>query len=764
MALPMAQLPRIEVRYTDLDYSIKQSATTGNAKIATVGSTISGIVSFPFHAASKKCARASPATSGPAETLFPILSGVSGVLRPGTLTLLLAPPGHGKSSLMKALTQQLHGADLKGAITYSGAPSSGMPGVHLGSLCQYVQQVDEHLPQLTVRETLEFIHQNCSVDPEAYGLAPTCPGGHAGRVQDIMDLLHLEACKNTVIGNDLVRGVSGGEKKRVTVAEGLLTEARFLALDEISTGLDSAVTFDIVRRLRSRANDSGLTVIVSLLQPTPETYALFDEVLLMREGAVVYHGAREALPGYLRGLGFLPPCETAEGPTTVSGSAEGSSPASLDLADWLLQMLSDPAAMRRAETAARLPSSRGSEGNLAEQRLSGSSSAPNLEAVAAVGAEGGASGEGQPGLPATTAALAAAWRASPAFAAQMSAQPSAPPLKLDSPYAVALYGRGYVHGMLRHLGILLGRQWKLMVRNMLYMRSRVASAAIMSIVLGGLYYQRTASQAPIYFGTFLNSLMIMGFSNMSEMSAAVENKFIAYRHVSKGVFPPATYVLASALLHVPVALVETLLFCGVLYGMSGMVGNFGVYWFTVFVFDLIMRNLLVFFTLKAKTLLLAQAAPMPIIALMILFGGFLITRNKMGWLTFVSYIDPIAYGLRSLTINELTQPRYSSVLAAPAGCADPGPPMPAGLYYLTQYDFGTDTNWIYYGWAFNLGFLALCLIGQFRVFDTVRIDRNIGSARASAPPSVPADAAAVVAVELPPSPPPGGARPCPSCP
>jgi hypothetical protein len=86
----------------------------------------------------------------------------------------------------------------------------------------------------------------------------------------------------------------------------------------------------------------------------------------------------------------------------------------------------------------------------------------------------------------------------------------------------------------------------------------------------------------------------------------VENKFIAYRHVAKGVFPSWTFVLASALLHVPVALVETLLFCGVLYGMTGMSGNFGVYFFTVFLFDLIMRNLLVFFTLKAKTLQLAR--------------------------------------------------------------------------------------------------------------------------------------------------------------
>ncbi len=711
-----AKLPLIEVKYKDLTYSIKQAETSSSLKIPTVCSTLAGMISAPVALVSRRCTRASPATSSASgDVMFPVLDGASGVLRPGTLTLLLAPPGHGKSSLMKALTQQLFGADLKGSITYSGvAPADllarGAAPIHLGSLCQYVGQVDEHLPQLTVRETLEFVHQNCSLDPASFGAAPTSPGGHAGRVQDVMDLLHLGACQHTVIGNDLVRGVSGGEKKRVTVAEGLLTEARFLAMDEISTGLDSAVTYDIIRRLRARAMDNGLTVLVSLLQPTPETYALFDEVLLLREGAVVFHGPRASLPSYLAGLGFSPPPEDAGGAAAA--------PAALDFADWVLAMLTDPAATRRKDAAGALLRPSSSEGDL---HAAGGALPPAATLPAGDDAA----------QPSSTAALAAAWRASAAFAAQMGGPAAAPPLALESPLAVALYSKAHVHSGARHLSILLARQWKLMSRNMLYMRSRVASAAIMSVVLGGLYYQRSPAQAPIYFGTFLNSLMIMGFSNMSEMSAAVENKFIAYRHVGKGVFPSYAYVLASALLHAPVAIVETLLFCGVLYGMSGMAGNFGVYFFTVFLFDLIMRNLLVFFTLKAKTLQLAQAAPMPIIAIMILFGGFLITRNKMGWLTFVSYIDPIAYGLRSLTINELTNPRYGAELP------NSSPAQSIGQYFLAQYDFGLDPNWIYYGWAFNLGFLALTLLGQFRVFDTVRIDRNIGSARKAVAAAVP---------------------------
>jgi len=407
-----------------------------------------------------------------------------------------------------------------------------------------------------------------------------------------MDLLHLHNCASTIIGNDLVRGVSGGEKKRVTVAEGLLTEARFLALDEISTGLDSAVTFDIVKRLRSRATEQGLTVVVSLLQPTPETFALFDQVILMREGEVVYHGSRNVLPRYLRQvLGLSPPTEdearAAMGDT--QGEQQGAATLSKDLADWLLQFLSDPAALRARERP--------------------SASSTRELATAEVEAAGGA----RQHFPTSTSELAEAWRDSTEFSALMGCEGATPPpLALKGTYALQLYGaRGHAHSFFKHLGFLLERQFKLMYRNHLYMRSRVASAAIMSIILGGLYYNRTPYQGGTFAGTFLNSLMMMGFSNMSEMAAAVENKFIAYRHASKGIFPGASYVLSSAILHVPVAVVECFVFTGIIYGMTGMHGFYLSYFFPVFLFDLVMRNLLVFFTLQAKNIQAAQAMPLP---------------------------------------------------------------------------------------------------------------------------------------------------------
>lgn len=119
---------------------------------------------------------------------------------------------------------------LHGDVRYNGLTAAELRsrGVHLGPLVQYIGQLDEHSPFLTVRETLRFAARNALAGLDAAAIE--------ARVLETLALLRLQDCANTVVGNALLRGISGGEMKRVTVGEGLLTNARFIALDEISTG------------------------------------------------------------------------------------------------------------------------------------------------------------------------------------------------------------------------------------------------------------------------------------------------------------------------------------------------------------------------------------------------------------------------------------------------------------------------------------------------------------------------------------------------
>ena len=136
-------------------------------------------------------------------------------------------------------------------------------------------------------------------------------------VKAVMEGLGLTRVKDTFVGDNVaVRGVSGGEKKRVTVAEMFCVGAPVICCDEISTGLDAATTYDIIKLLSSLGRANGAIRLVSLLQPPPETVALFDELILVDSGRVIYSGPLEEVVPYFESLGYFVPD-------------------SMDVADWL---------------------------------------------------------------------------------------------------------------------------------------------------------------------------------------------------------------------------------------------------------------------------------------------------------------------------------------------------------------------------------------------------------------------------------------------
>ncbi|KAK2438608.1 pleiotropic drug resistance protein [Trifolium repens] len=103
-----------------------------------------------------------------------------------------------------------------------------------------------------------------------------------------LKILGLETCADTVVGNAMLRGVSGGQRKRVTTGEMLVGTAKALFMDEISTGLDSSTTFQVVQSVKQSVHHLNGTAVISLLQPPPKTYDLFDDIILLFEGHIVY--------------------------------------------------------------------------------------------------------------------------------------------------------------------------------------------------------------------------------------------------------------------------------------------------------------------------------------------------------------------------------------------------------------------------------------------------------------------------------------------
>ena len=278
----------------------------------------------------------------------PVLSEINLVLKPGRTYLVLGPPECGKTSLLKAIAGRLpvgksvfDGKPTKdkphqeGRIEYNRVSIADDPKLVLPNVVSFVGQLDIHAPYLTVKETFDFAfqsrtggkHENIGIESEHLAAE-----FDEQRFTENLTIegLDLSGCADTFVGNSDVRGISGGQRRRVTVGGELskklhvygfgshLSHCSFFVTriemmqdqnpvacaDEISTGLDAAVTYDIVHSIVTFAKAARTTRVVSLLQPGPETFCLFDEVILLAKGYVIYSGPINEVVAYFESLGY----------------------------------------------------------------------------------------------------------------------------------------------------------------------------------------------------------------------------------------------------------------------------------------------------------------------------------------------------------------------------------------------------------------------------------------------------------------------------
>ncbi|TMS04189.1 ATP-binding cassette sub-family G member 8 [Larimichthys crocea] len=185
--------------------------------------------------------------------------------------------------------------DLHYEILINGKPNT--PQLVKKSIA-HVRQDDRLLPHLTVRETLVFV---------AKLRLPThfTQAQREQRVDDVIAELRLRQCAHTRVGNDYVRGVSGGERRRVSIAVQLLWNPGILILDEPTSGLDSFTAHNLVITLSRLARGNRL-VLLSVHQPRSDIFQLFDLVVLLSSGSAVYCGAARDMVPYFTALGY--PC------------------------------------------------------------------------------------------------------------------------------------------------------------------------------------------------------------------------------------------------------------------------------------------------------------------------------------------------------------------------------------------------------------------------------------------------------------------------
>ncbi|KAJ5551156.1 hypothetical protein N7535_000901 [Penicillium sp. DV-2018c] len=222
-----------------------------------------------------------------AAKVLPILRPITAEFKFGELNVIMGPSGSGKTSLLNSIARRLHASTgtqyrVHGNMLYNGAiPSESV----VRSVTSFVTQDDDALmPSLTVRESLRF----------AAGLRlPVWMSREEKnrRAEEILYKMGLKECADNLIGSDLIKGISGGEKRRVSIAIQILTDPKVLLLDEPTSGLDAFTAMSIIELLHSLAAE-GRTLVLTLHQSRSDLFTHFSQILLLaRGGYPVYAGS-----------------------------------------------------------------------------------------------------------------------------------------------------------------------------------------------------------------------------------------------------------------------------------------------------------------------------------------------------------------------------------------------------------------------------------------------------------------------------------------
>ncbi|XP_010542511.1 PREDICTED: ABC transporter G family member 26 isoform X1 [Tarenaya hassleriana] len=222
-----------------------------------------------------------------------ILKGITGSTGPGEILALMGPSGSGKTTLLKIMGGRLTD-NVKGKITYNDIPYSPAVKRRIG----FVTQDDVLLPQLTVEETLAFA---------AFLRLPSSMSRRQkyAKIETIVKELGLERCRHTRVGGGFVKGISGGERKRTSIAYEILVDPSLLFLDEPTSGLDSTSATKLLHILQGVAK-AGRTVITTIHQPSSRMFHMFDKLLLISEGYPVFYGKARETMEYFSSLRIVP--------------------------------------------------------------------------------------------------------------------------------------------------------------------------------------------------------------------------------------------------------------------------------------------------------------------------------------------------------------------------------------------------------------------------------------------------------------------------
>ncbi|XP_056588352.1 broad substrate specificity ATP-binding cassette transporter ABCG2 [Triplophysa dalaica] len=525
-----------------------------------------------------------------------ILIDLNGLMKPG-LNAILGATGSGKSSFLDVLAARKDPAGLSGEVLIDGAPQPP----NFKCLSGYVVQDDVVMGTLTVRENLRF--------SAALRLPKSIKQRDKDeKVERLIQELGLSKVADSRVGTQLIRGISGGERKRTNIGMELIIDPSVLFLDEPTTGLDAS-TANSVLKLLKRMGNSGRTIILSIHQPRYSIYRLFDSLTLLVNGNLVYHGAAQNALEYFSDIGYT--CEPHNNPAdffldVING----------DSSAVTLNKLNDSEELDQEQVTSSL---KGIEERLVEEYKKSSNfkeTQSELQKIVQV--------------------------------QEYSIRPKS---------RTITYNTSFFH----QFRWVLKRTFKNLLLNPQTSVAQIGVMIFLALIVGAIFFGVQANSSGIQnrMGALFFITTNQCFSSVSSAELFItERKLFVHEYIS-GYYRVSVYFLSKILSDIiTLRTIPAIIFSCVAYWMIGLKAAADA--FFIFLFSIIMVSY------TATSMTLAISADQTVVAIanifmtisfvfMMIFSGLLVNLPSVAaWLNWLKYLSIPRYGLAALQINEFT--------------------------------------------------------------------------------------------------------------
>ncbi|BGO96274.1 Multidrug resistance protein [Rhodotorula toruloides] len=639
-----------------------------------------------------------------------ILQNVDGVLENGETLVVLGPPGSGCSTFLKTLANETHGffVDEGSKINYKGITPKQMRK-NFGGEAIYSAETEQHFPMLTVGQTLEFAAQARAPRHPPGGLSQRDWAKQLAAV--VMAIFGISDTKDVKVGNDYIRGVSGGQRKRVSIAEVALAGAPLALWDNSTRGLDSATAVSFCQTIKASAELTGGVACVAIYQAPQPAYECFSRAIVLYEGRSIYFGPASKAKDFWVARGFECP-EQQTDPDFLTGLT---SPAERRVRKgWENQVPRTPEEFERIWKDSDEYRALKAELGQYDQRYP--THGEELET----------------------------------FKASRRAQ-QAKSVRAGSPYTLS-YGQ--------QIALCLRRGFQRLAADPSLTFFQLFGNSVMALIVSSVFFNLQPVTTSFYSrGSLLFfSVLLNAFGSALEILTLYAQRPIVDKQARYRMIHPSAEAFASMATDMPYKILNAILFNIIIYFMSNLRREPGHFFFFLLISFFTTLVMSMFFrSIAALSRSLSQAlvpAALLILAL-VLYTGFAIpTRYMLGWISWIRWLNPIQYSFEALMVNEFngrdftcnqvipSGPGYPSLASGNAVCgvagSTPGSSVVDGTTYLNQtYSYYASHKWRNFGvlFPFLFGLMGIYLAasewiseskskGEVKVYPRTRVPKH----------------------------------------